>query len=62
MDRNDVWMRQSGGGAGFTQKARARRVSGEWRGQRFDRYITVELYVTRQVDNAHAAPAQLSLQ
>src|SRR4051794_28065728 len=62
MDGNDVWVRESGGGArllheSFACSRQARKMSR----QDFDRDIAIELNVTREVDDAHTTAANLTL-
>ena len=60
---HDVRMRQRAGGARLAQKALAHDwVGGEVRRQRLDRDEPVELDVAREVDDAHAAAADLALE
>ena len=62
VDRHDVLVRQRARGARLAQKALAHdRVVGEMRRQRLDGDAPVEPEVAREVDDAHAAAADLTL-
>jgi hypothetical protein len=63
MDRDDVWMRESGRGARLLHEPFAR--SGEAREMHredLDGDVTIQLDVARQVDDSHSAAADLALQ
>src|SRR5579872_5105601 len=59
VDRDDVWVVESGRGFGFLFKSKqAFDVSGECRGKNFDSDATLEAGVNGVVDLAHAADAE----
>src|SRR5688500_8989216 len=63
MDGDDVWMRESGRGARLLHEALARSgESREMHREDLDGYVTIQLDVTRQVDDSHSAAANLALQ
>ena len=63
MDRDDVRMREPGGRARLAQESLARLGGArEVRRQHLDGDVAVELHVAREVDDAHAAAAELALE
>ena len=63
MDRDDVRMREAGGRARLAQEPLARLGGArEVRRQHLDGDVAVELHVAREVDDAHAAAAELALE
>src|SRR6185437_15864073 len=63
VNRHDVRMRQPGGRARFAEESLARLgADGEMRREDFDGDVAVELYVAREIDDSHAAAAELSFE
>ena len=63
MDRDDVRVREAGRRARLAQEPLARRVGArEVRRQHLDGDVAVELHVAREVDDPHAAAAELALE
>src|SRR5262249_16921969 len=63
MDRNDVRMREAGGHSSFTDEALScMSLHGEVGGQNLDGDVAIELHVAREIDDAHAATAELALE
>ena len=62
-DRNDVRVRQFGGGARFVQEALLERgLTGQMRLENLERHRPLECDVLREVHDSHAAAAELPLQ
>jgi hypothetical protein len=63
MDGDDVLMRQSTGRARLAQEPLAdHEIAREMRGERLDRYATIESEIASEVDDSHATATDLTLQ
>src|SRR5262249_37994781 len=62
VDRNDMRVREAGGHSRFTNEALAcMRLHGGMGGKNLEGDVAVELDVAREIDDAHAATAELAL-
>src|SRR5260221_7568501 len=63
MNRNDVRMREPGGGASLLHESLARRGECcEMHRENFDRNVAIELHVAREVNDSHSAASDFALE